>query len=297
MRSLLEKILRRSRLMASPYYWGFEVQRHVLAPQRRAAVARWIARRRPQSSGPAETLETQALVQDMRRQGYHMLTGLVTPEQVAEMRAYFCAHEAHDPYRPTLGRFMPLTEAKPETHVAYFEAATVIAAPHAVALANHPRLLAGLEALFGCKPSIGYLAAWWSLPGDGTPEHAEQFHRDVDDWAFYKFFLYLTDVDERSGPHVYVPGSHDSTTHLAIRRYTDREAAELGAEIYFTGPAGNCFLENTYGFHRGLPPRDRPRLIFQVTYCLMGLPYAPAKPVAALPPGFDPFVNRFYLKS
>jgi hypothetical protein len=28
----------------------------------------------------------------------------------------------------------------------------------------------------------------------------------------------------------------------------------------------------------------------------MGLPYAPPKPVAPLPQGLDPFINRFYLK-
>ncbi|MFY7776783.1 MAG: phytanoyl-CoA dioxygenase family protein [Elstera sp.] len=299
MSQLVEKILRRSRLMASPYYWGFEAQRRVLHPQRRAKVARWLAGRRPRSEvkpGSNEAALTQTLVDDMDRQGYHMLTGLVEPQQVAEMRAYFSEQMARDPYRPTFGQFLPLTEARPETHVAFFDAETVVAAPHAVALANHPLLLASVEALLGCKPSIGYLAAWWSLPGDGTPEHAEQFHRDVDDWAFYKFFLYLTDVDERCGPHIYVPGSHDRASHLDIRRYTEQEAAELGDEKHFTGPAGSCFLENTYGLHRGLPPLDRPRLIFQVTYCLMGLPYAPPKPVAPLPQGLDPFINRFYLK-
>ncbi|KJV09597.1 hypothetical protein VZ95_10520 [Elstera litoralis] len=285
--------------MASPYYWAFEAQRRVRHPQRRAKIARWLAGRRTRSvvmPGGNAAATVQALVQDMNRQGYHLLTGLVEPQQVAEMRAYFSEQKARDPYRPTFGQFMPLTEARPETHVAFFDAETVVAAPHAVALANHPLLLASIEALLGCKPSIGYLTAWWSLPGDGTAEHAERFHRDVDDWAFYKFFLYLTDVDEHSGPHVYIPGSHDRATHLDLRRYTDAEAAALGRELRFTGPAGSCFVENTFGMHRGLPPRDRPRLIFQVTYCLMGLPYAPAKPVAPLPPGFDPFINRFYFK-
>ncbi len=84
--------------------------------------------------------------------------------------------------------------------------------------------------------------------------------------------------------------------HLLAFADTDAEAATVGPDRHFTGPAGSCFLENTFGMHRGLPPQGRPRLIFQVTYCLMGLPYAPAKPVAPLPPGFDPFINRFYFK-
>lgn len=299
MSDLLEKILRRSRLMSSPHYWGFQVQRRVLHPARRAKMARWLAERRPRSQfrpGSNETAQRDTLMDDMTRQGYHMLTGLVDPEQVAAMRAYFSEKTARDPYRPTLGQFLPLTEAKPETHVAFFDSQTVIAAPHALELANHPLLLSSVEALLGCKPSIGYISAWWSLPGDGTAEQAENFHRDVDDWAFYKFFLYLTDVDEGSGPHVYVPGSHDRDTHLDLRRYTEDEVKSLGPEIHFTGPAGSCFMENTYGLHRGLPPRDKPRLIFQVTYCLTGLPYAPSSPIAPLPTGYDPFVNRFYLK-
>lgn len=299
MSELIQKILRKARLATSLHYWGFMAQRRVRHPVKREKFARWLANRRPRSSqrpSHNEAGSTNALVQDMTRQGYHMLSGLVEPQQVAEMRAYFSERKARDPYRPTYDEFLPLTEARPETHVAFFDPKTVLNAPHAIALANHPVLLAGVEALLGCKPSIGYVAAWWSLPGDGTAEHAELFHRDVDDWAFYKFFLYLTDVDDRSGPHMYVPGSHAHTSHLDIRRYSEAEAHQLGPEIRFTGAAGTCFLENTYGMHRGLPPRDRPRLIFQVTYCLVGLPYAPPAPVAALPPGYDPFVNRFYLK-
>ncbi len=299
MSKLVEKIIRNARIAASPYFWAFTAQRRIRHPDNRAKMARFLARRRPQSAvrpGSNATAGLDSLVQNMNQQGYHMLSGLVEPQQVAEMRAYFSEQKAFDPYRPTFGHFLPLTEARPETHVAFFDPETVVKAPHAAALANHPVLLAGMEALFGCKPSIGYIAAWWSLPGDGTAEHAELFHRDVDDWAFYKFFLYLTDVDERSGPHIYVPGSHNRASHLDIRRYTDSEAHELGPEIRFTGPAGSCFLENTYGMHRGLPPLERPRLIFQVTYCLMGLPYAPSAPVAPLPPGCDPFINRFYFK-
>ena len=34
---------------------------------------------------------------------------------------------------------------------------------------------------------------------EGTPRHAENFHRDVDDLKFIKLFVYLTDVGDENG--------------------------------------------------------------------------------------------------
>jgi hypothetical protein len=70
----------------------------------------------------------------------------------------------------------------------------------------------------------------------------------------------------------------------------------------FTGKAGTAFLENTYGFHRGVPPTEKPRLLFQVLYSLRNSIYGPDEPVArigadGIPAGIDPFINRVYLSA
>jgi len=118
-----------------------------------------------------------------------------------------------------------------------------------------------------------------------------------------KFFLYLTDVDDTAGPHIYVKGSHKEDVLLKIRRYTDEEVeGAFGADriVHFTGPAGTCFLENTYGIHRGLPPASKARLIFQVVYSQSVIIYGPKQPVVARrdlrsSEALDRYVNRVYV--
>ena len=165
-------------------------------------------------------------------------------------------------------------------------------------------MLSIVSGFLGAKPTISLITAWWSMPHkDGKAEEAELFHRDVDDIRFVKLFCYLTDVDEVSGPHVFVPGSQNVDRLTKIRRYQDREILDAFGEkslITFTGKAGTAFLENTYGFHRGVPPTQKPRLLFQVLYSLRNSIYGPDQPVGRIgvdgvPADIDPFINRVYL--
>ena len=164
---------------------------------------------------------------------------------------------------------------------------------------NHPLVLETVGELFGCKPTISNVSMWWSLPGHATAEHAELFHRDVDDWLFIKLFIYITDVDAGSGPHVFVRGSHNSAKLARIARYTDDEVArEFGKDnvLSLTAPAGTSFLENTYGMHKGQLPLSRRRLLLQAQYSLRPisiLQYKPLKVPASK--AVDPYINRLYV--
>ena len=280
----------------------FLVQRQVTRPALREAAASAVAALRPRASqprpGPEATRIREALAQD----GFCRFPKLVGPRRAAEMRDYFDGFEVIDPYHPALGAFRP-EHARPETHIGHFEPQVVLNAPHAVDIANDDGLLDAVASALGAKPKIAYMAAWWSVPHGDTPREAENFHRDVDDWRFIKLFVYLTDVDQNSGPHSFVRGSHRSRKLSRIQRYTD-EAVEnafgLQRVEIFQGAAGSALLENTYGLHRGVPPVTRPRLIFQVVYGLSRMPYGPPRPICdrkSLPGGsrLDPYVNGVYL--
>jgi hypothetical protein len=123
---------------------------------------------------------------------------------------------------------------------------------------------------------------WWTYPVDARPEdrdlHAHLFHRDVDDFRFFKFFFYLTDVQEGEGAHVLVRGSHRRPPATRgpgdrwnIRRYTDDEVATTYDDadvLEITGPAGTGFAENTLCVHKGRTPVNSARLLLQLQYGL-----------------------------
>jgi len=237
----------------------------------------------------------------LQQDGFVLTPGIVPDEWVREMRDYFLTEPCADPYRPELCSFVGPENAPPGTHVAFFDAATVVRSPRALEIANLPSLLQTTAANFGGKPTISYMTAWWSVPAcDGTAQHAEMYHRDVDDIDFIKFFLYLTDVDEHCGPHVFVKGSHIQNKLTKIRRYEDAEVHDAFGqenEVRFIGPAGTCFLEKTYGLHRGVPPRSKPRLIFQVLFSMRETIYGPQEPIfdpSTRGLAIDPFINRIY---
>ena len=104
--------------------------------------------------------------------------------------------------------------------------------------------------------------------------NAQLFHQDQEFITFLKVFLYLSDVDENSGPHVYVRGSAlDYEERLGVveasRRFSDETiTTAFGAEriASITGPKGQIVLANTRGFHKGSPVISGHRLILQIEY-------------------------------
>ncbi len=287
-------------------YLPFFLQRRVRSNAARNRISELVAGSRP-AIGPSDH-KVGSLVAVLKQDGILHLGDLLTNKQVAEILAYFEGLPVTDPYQTGEAPFLPRAiDRPPQTHVGYHDAAHVLAAPHLLALVNRPDILAIAASFLGCKPTIGYLASWWSFAsGDGTAQAAENFHRDVDDWRFLKLFVYLTDVGPENGPHVYVTGSAEDERLRKIRRYTDQEVFDTFGEsavITNTGNAGSGFLENTYGIHKGQPVGQGYRVLFQAVYTMSPLPYAPKSPVGSLAEArtqtgmaLDSYVNRLYLK-
>lgn len=252
----------------------------------------------PAASAPASA-ESEILARD----GILRLESLLSAREIADIRAYLEAHRAYDPHHPRLGEFDAPHDAPPEARIAHYADTVVVAAPHVLRLANHPRILPVVTHILGAKPTISYMAIWWSMVHGQPAEREQLFHRDYDDFRFLKLFFYLDDVDAASGPHQYVRGSHRDARLLPRRRYSDDEVAQSYAaddRLEITGAAGTAFLENTFGLHRGLPPRSKPRLMLQILYCLRpdtGGPRRPLCAVAADRDGvqLDPYINRIYV--
>jgi Phytanoyl-CoA dioxygenase (PhyH) len=163
----------------------------------------------------------------------------------------------------------------------------LLADPAVQELVVHPPFRELAEAYLGGEVVSDLAAMWWSVaqPSGPSSAAAQLFHTDRDRLSFLKFFVYLTDVDENHGPHVYVRGSH---RHLpprlrADRRYEDRKVLEVygpDALVSITGPKGTVFVADTSGLHKGLPPQQGHRLVFQLEYAsnLFGAPVVRCSP-------------------
>ena len=297
----MRKLKRIGQMAADPRWWSFFLQRRIGNPAKRARLAQGFSHLRP-SPAIQDEKRADAGAQALQDCGLHMLGQLLTTEQCGELLTYFQAKPVTDPYRSDVPAFLPLSDGRPaKAHIAHHDAADIIHAPYLLDLANDPRILDVVSRFLGCKPTIGYMATWWSYATGIGPQQAENYHRDVDDLRFIKLFVYLTDVTPETGPHKYVLRSASDPRLTAIRRYDDAEVHEtFGLENVrtMTSRAGEGFLEDTYGFHKGQPVQSGHRLLFQVVYTLTPLPYAPKKPVAThgQGTGHDRWINRIYLK-
>jgi hypothetical protein len=299
MASALEKVVRRFYPPRNMLYYA---QRRVLRPKTREKLTSMITMAR-EKTAPREDLKEQ--VQTLKDDGILFLPVLMTADQVADIIAWTRSQEAFDPNRKQLGTFIAPDNVPAETHVAHYNYAQLMNCPHILKIANDPSVLAIMGQCLGCKPTISSVNVWWSMGGRAKAEHAELFHRDVDDWRFYKLFIYLTDVDDGAGPHVFVKGSQSEEALLPIRRYQDEEVEKAFGKdrvMRITGKAGSAFVENTFGFHKGTLCKDKNRLLFQVQYSVLPIfmyPYKPVPKSEITVNGFemDPWINRLFVKS
>lgn len=99
--------------------------------------------------------------------------------------------------------------------------------------------------------------------------NAQYFHWDNDFTKFFKFYIYLSDVDDFAGPHVFVSFSHKykKKQHRLCRLYSDDKILSEYKDIkYFRGPAGTCFFTDSYGLHKGVPPSKSHRLMLNIHF-------------------------------
>jgi hypothetical protein len=200
------------------YRWTlYYLQRLDYHPVHREAIASTIAMLLPKSpprSSPAEA--TATTVEQLRNDGFAPIDGLVSPQQLKDIKAFLSTKVCYDPYHPELGGFRDPSDAHPFSVHAYYRWEDLVALPLFLELANHPTILGSLEAIFQAKPTITKIQVWWVLHGFDARANPDviyltrpgEFHRDADDWKQFKLYVYLTDVDETAAPHACVKGSH-----------------------------------------------------------------------------------------
>jgi hypothetical protein len=150
----------------------------------------------------------------------------------------------------------------------------------AVRAISHDPVLRYVAARYlGTDPGQTETRLWWSFVSDATSADrvkADQgFHYDLHDYRSIAFFFHLTDVDDASGPHVHIRGSHvHKPLRLLLgdqRQCSDDDMVRLYGDdniVTLCGPAGFGFATDPFGYHKGAPPMNRDRLMLRVRYTI-----------------------------
>ena len=146
-------------------------------------------------------------------------------------------------------------------------------------VANDPQLLAVVTRHLGSSPRAVQIKVHESRVTNATTDYREacmqtvMFHYDVHALNFVYVFFYLTDVDQSSGAHELILGTHSNKrlAHLfsGARKTDDEIYGSYGGRsrsLVICGLAGTGFIEDTSCFHRALAPVKRPRLALQIRY-------------------------------
>ena len=147
-----------------------------------------------------------------------------------------------------------------------------------VRFALQPSLVAIANSYFNMLTKLRYYNVWHNFAAHDPPKASQLWHRDPEDRAVLKMFVYLTDVDKNSGPLSYVPGTHlygsikklaPSTFHkegrVYVRRSNDDQMSRLVPESrWFTAtvPKRTVVLADTTGYHKGGWVRQGERILY-----------------------------------
>ena len=175
----------------------------------------------------------------------------------------------------------------------------------AVRFALHPEILGVVNEYLGLCAELRKLEYWYVLASEQqTPAYSQLWHRDFEDIALVKVFLYLSDVDEGSGPFSFIRGTHRGTlrwrdpTEVAAGRTNrasdDEIAAIVPRDRWFmgTGSRGTIVMAATKGYHKGGFATQRDRRLLTANYfspwCRVRYPI---KRIAGLPSTTHPAVR------
>lgn len=148
-------------------------------------------------------------------------------------------------------------------------------------IAHDPKLLEVVKGFFGAEPILYSSGLYWTWPPESEEKLQQalalksKFHYDVGDFKTLIVFVYLTDVDETSGPHCVIAGTHHrkAPMRLLSRYLNDHEAfAEFGSQIkVITGKRGTGFFEDLTCYHKHAVG-SKARLMLTICYLLQRTP-------------------------
>ena len=125
---------------------------------------------------------------------------------------------------------------------------------------------------FNCLPGIGTFNLRKSFVNSLPPKATQLYHCDRNSIKFFKFFIYLNDVDEPGdGPLTLIKSSNQKRPVYFNQkhRWSDEELKILYGEeniTYMTAKKGDLIAASTTCFHKGTKPTTRDRSMLTLNY-------------------------------
>lgn len=148
-------------------------------------------------------------------------------------------------------------------------------------IAHDPKIIEIAREYLGVEPILYQTSLYWSLPSNNekkqkpTAWQKAHFHYDIGDFRSVVLFIYLTDVDQESGPHVVIEGTHyKKSFRQMLTRYlnndtANRQYAERIRVIY--GASGEGFFEDLTCYHKRATGTKK-RLMLTISFMLQRTP-------------------------
>jgi hypothetical protein len=163
-------------------------------------------------------------------------------------------------------------------------------------IARNEKIVEIARRYLGAEPVLWLTQLFWSF-GGSAQEHkrlssiykeslkydVESFHYDTLDFKSLTLFIYLTDVDPSSGPHVVIEATHANKSFADICQIVLSDAAaqqKFGDRAkMILGPKGTVLFEETSSYHKASRCQTE-RLMLSIDYVLQRRP-PPDRPAAA----------------
>lgn len=220
-------------------------------------------------------------IKKLKNEGYLVIEDFITEAECDELLQHALAEPGYkkDDKNTTSGskEKEKFNRRCPQSITFNYESSSILASSIACNIMLNPLVLGLAQSYLKTTPIIDIVAMWWSSKSDNPDSEGAQFyHFDMERPQWLKAFIYLTDVDETSGPHKFIRGSHlNGGIPWSLRKHGYQRIPDdlvFGAtrnsssEISMVGKKGTLILEDTRGLHKGQHVQLGDRLVLQFQY-------------------------------
>jgi hypothetical protein len=183
----------------------------------------------------------------LKEKGYIVFDNYLNNQEINDLRSYLDKQSGYNTHTPKYSdKVLRKLTSEYNYNNLSFSSNILLNHPLIPNKISDPYILSLVQSYLGCFPTVYSINSWWSIY-NGQVYGTQNNHRDHDDFKFLAFFIYLTDVDETTGPHVFYPGTQNGS--------------ESDEHVVITGKAGTAILADTFAMHRGQPLQQNSRLV------------------------------------